>query len=134
MRFMMSDTVRAFGNLLDIVIKLRSDNGCPWDRKQSVSSLSKYLREEFDELLLAIANNDPENLCEEAGDVLFLIVMLAQINSEEKLFDLFDILSAINKKMIRRHPHVFAGVQITDEDELRRQWQVIKAEEKLKKN
>jgi len=130
----MLNTEAAFRNLIDIVKELRGENGCPWDKKQSNSSLSKYLREEFDELLLAIAKDDAENLCEEAGDVLFLIVMLAQINAEKHLFNLSDILNAINKKMIRRHPHVFAGVQIADEEALRKQWQTIKAEEKLKKN
>ena len=130
----MLNTEAAFRNLIDIVKELRGESGCPWDKKQSNSSLSKYLREEFDELLLAIAKDDAENLCEEAGDVLFLIVMLAQINAEKHLFNLSDILNAINKKMIRRHPHVFAGAQIADKEALRKQWQTIKAEEKLKKN
>ena len=130
----MPGTESAFRKLVNIVKELRGERGCPWDKKQSVSSLSKYLREEFDELLLAITNDDPENLCEEAGDVLFLIVMLAQINAEKRLFSLPDIINGINQKMIRRHPHVFAGIQVEDEDALRKQWHAIKTEEKLKKN
>ena len=129
----MPNTEAAFQKLVNIVKTLRGENGCPWDKKQSAASLSNYLREEMDELLQAIAKNDIENLCEEAGDVMFLIVMLAQINAENKLFDLADVLHSINEKMVRRHPHVFAGTQVTDEDGLRRQWQSIKAEEKSKK-
>ncbi len=123
-----------FRELVDIVKKLRGDDGCPWDKKQTIISLIKYLREEFNELLLAIDKNDPENLCEETGDLLFLLVMIAEINSENKVFDLGDVLTAISEKLRRRHPHVFGGVRIEDEAELRRQWQRIKAQEKAKRN
>ncbi len=123
-----------FRELVDIVKKLRSKDGCPWDRKQTVVSLKKYLKEEFAELLLAIDNNDPQNLCEEAGDLLFLIVMIAEINSECKVFEITDVLHTVCEKLIRRHPHVFAGVQVEDEAALRRQWEMIKAQEKSKRN
>lgn len=130
----MQNSEQAFRKLVDIIKKLRSENGCPWDKKQTIVSLTKYLQEEFDELLLAITNNDLNNLCEEAGDLLFLILMLAEINSEQKVFEIKDVLDSINEKLIRRHPHVFAGVQVKDEEALRKQWQAIKAEEKSKKN
>jgi tetrapyrrole methylase family protein / MazG family protein len=123
-----------FALLVETVRKLRGDNGCPWDKKQTVLTLQKYLKEEFDELMLAIANNDLENLCEEAGDLLFLIIMVAEINADTNSFTLFDVISNINEKLIRRHPHVFAGVRIDDEEALRKQWQSIKAEEKSKRN
>jgi MazG family protein len=123
-----------FRELVDIVKKLRGENGCPWDKKQTTVSLTKYLREEFNELLLAIDNNDPDNLCEEAGDLLFLIVMIAEINSESKIFELADVITTIREKLIRRHPHVFAGVKVEDEEGLRRQWQMIKSQEKSKRN
>jgi tetrapyrrole methylase family protein / MazG family protein len=125
---------QAFKKLANIIKKLRSENGCPWDKRQTISSLTKYLQEEFDELLLAITNNDMENLCEEAGDMLFLILMLAEINSEQNVFEIKDVLDCINEKLIRRHPHVFAGVQVKDEEALRKQWQTIKDNEKSKKN
>lgn len=124
----------AFKKLVNIIKKLRGENGCPWDKRQTIASLTKYLQEEFDELLLAITNNDMENLCEEAGDMLFLIVMLAEISSDQKVFEITDVLDSINEKLIRRHPHVFAGVQVKDEEALRKQWQAIKEKEKLKKN
>jgi tetrapyrrole methylase family protein / MazG family protein len=130
----MQNSEKAFGNLVDIIKKLRGENGCLWDKKQTINSLTKYLQEEFDELLLAIKNNDMDNLCEEAGDLLFLILTLAEINSEQKIFEIKDVLDTINEKLIRRHPHVFAGVQVKDEEALRKQWQMIKAEEKSKKN
>jgi|WetSurMetagenome_2_1015567.scaffolds.fasta_scaffold33694_5 tetrapyrrole methylase family protein / MazG family protein len=130
----MQNREKAFISLVDTIKKLRSENGCPWDKKQTIVSLTKYLQEEFDELLFAINNNDMDNLCEEAGDLLFLILMLAEINSEHKIFEIKDVLDTINEKLIRRHPHVFAGVQVKDEEALRKQWQMIKAEEKSKKN
>ena len=130
----MRDIEQEFKKLTVIVKELRGNNGCPWDKKQTIFSLRKYLQEEFDELLQAIANNDMENLCEEAGDMMFLLVMLAEINSENMAFEIADVIECINMKLIRRHPHVFAGVQINDEDALRRQWLTIKAEEKLKRN
>jgi tetrapyrrole methylase family protein / MazG family protein len=134
MRFFMRRSEQAFKKLVNIIKKLRSESGCPWDKRQTIASLTKYLQEEFDELLLAIAKNDMDNLCEEAGDMMFLIVMLAEINSEQKVFEITDVLDSINEKLIRRHPHVFAGVQVKDEEALRKQWQEIKEKEKLKKN
>ncbi len=129
----MYEIEKAFLDLVDIVKILRGENGCPWDKKQTIISLTKYLREEFNELLLAIDNNDPENICEEAGDLLFLIVMIAMISSESKTFELIDVINTIREKLVRRHPHVFAGVQIKDEEALRKQWEMIKAQEKSKK-
>jgi tetrapyrrole methylase family protein / MazG family protein len=130
----MQNTNHAFSKLIEIVKELRGKKGCPWDKKQTVTSLTKYLREEFDELLQAISNNDLDNMCEEAGDMMFLLVMLAEINAENKAFEIVDVIERINMKLIRRHPHVFAGVRIDDEDALRRQWLAIKAEEKSKRN
>jgi len=122
-----------FSRLVEIVKTLRGDNGCPWDKRQTTESLVKYLKSEVDELLAAIDNVDPSNLCEELGDVLFILVMIAEINETEKSFSLSDVLSGITEKLIRRHPHVFAGKQVSDEQELREQWEKIKAMEKAKK-
>jgi tetrapyrrole methylase family protein / MazG family protein len=130
----MQNIEQAFRKLVEIVKELRGKNGCPWDKKQTIASLTKYLQEEFDELMLAISNNDQANLCEEAGDMMFLLVMVAEINSENESFAIVDVLDNINEKLIRRHPHVFAGVQIDDEEALKKQWLSIKAEEKLKRN
>ena len=98
----MRNTEQAFTKLITIVKELRGKNGCPWDKKQTMASLTEYLREEFNELLQAISNNDLENLCEEAGDMMFLLVILAEINSENKAFEIFDVIDCINTKLIRR--------------------------------
>ncbi len=116
--------------LENTVLALRAPSGCPWDRKQTTLSMVKYLKAEFQEVLDAIAANDPENLCEELGDLLYIIVMLSTINAEQKLFNFQDVIDGINEKLIRRHPHVFGDVTIESEEELRAQWNRIKAEEK----
>ena len=115
------------------ISKLRSIDGCPWDKKQDAKSLKKYIKEECEELFSAIDKNDPSNLCEEIGDVFFLLILLSEINSEQNNFTIDDVLKGINDKMIRRHPHVFAGSANGDEEFLKTQWEKIKSEEKPKK-
>lgn len=112
---------------------LRAQNGCPWDQKQTAQSLKKYIREETAELLEAIDENNPEHICEEAGDILFLIALLAEIYSESNDFSLDDVFSTVTQKMIRRHPHVFADATIGTEEELNIQWEKIKSVERSKK-
>ncbi len=128
----MSDNT-AFFQLVQTIITLRGDDGCPWDKRQTTASLVKYLNSEFDELIAAINNNDTENICEELGDLLYLILMISQINDEEGKFNVTQVIEGVTEKLIRRHPHVFAGVEVKNEQELREQWQKIKAEEKSKK-
>lgn len=77
--------------------------------------------------------NDPVHLCEEIGDVLFLLVLLSEISSESDHFTIEDVLSGINDKMIRRHPHVFAGLVVETDEDLKKQWEKIKSDEKAKK-
>ena len=119
-----------FNGLVTTIRKLRGKNGCPWDKKQTIESLEKYLNEEFEEIIQAIDTDDPGNLCEELGDFLYLIIMLAEISEKNKHFDLGDVIRGINEKLTRRHPHVFGDAVITDEKSLRQQWGRIKAEEK----
>jgi len=119
-----------FSQLIDTIKRLRSENGCPWDSKQTTASLRKYLVEEFGEILIALDNQDPENLSEELGDFLYLILMLGEINSDQGHFDISRIISSINEKLIRRHPHVFEKNEQLSEAELRQQWARIKASEK----
>lgn len=118
--------------LIEVVQTLRSDDGCPWDRKQTPLSLVKYIKEETSELIEAIESDDPENICEELGDVFYLLVMISQYCAEKELFQLKDSLVGVREKLIRRHPHVFGDVKISDEQELREQWQAIKLSEKKK--
>ncbi len=122
-----------FFNFCHTISQLRSENGCIWDKKQTNISLKKYLKEELEELIDAIDEEDPEHLCEEIGDVLFLLVLLSEINAESRAFTIDDVIKGINEKMIRRHPHVFAGGESGDEEFLKKQWQEIKSQEKAKK-
>ncbi|MCP3931634.1 MAG: nucleotide pyrophosphohydrolase [Bacteroidetes bacterium] len=117
--------------LIDIVKNLRSDKGCPWDKKQTPETLTKYIIEETNELLAAIKSNDPVNICEESGDVLFLLVILAEIYSEKNIYNFDQTIQSITEKLIRRHPHVFSDSPVENEEELRQQWEDIKAKEKL---
>ena len=122
-----------FCDFCHTISQLRSEKGCLWDKKQTNLSLKKYLKEEYNELISAIDENDPSHLCEEIGDVLFLLVLLSQINSETNTFTIDDVIKGVNEKMIRRHPHVFAGGISGDEEFLKIQWQKIKSQEKEKK-
>jgi tetrapyrrole methylase family protein / MazG family protein len=116
--------------LFDIVGTLRGEQGCPWDKKQTCASLTQYLQSECDELIVAIKNNDDRNICEELGDVLYVLIMISEINKDRGSFDFSDVVRTINEKLIRRHPHVFAGQPYESEEQLAVQWQQIKANER----
>ena len=118
--------------LVEIIGTLRGDNGCPWDKRQTPLSFKKYLKEECQELLDAIEAGDTDNVCEEIGDMYFIVTMLAAMYAEYEKFSIIDPLRTINQKMIRRHPHVFAGTECKDEHQLRLQWEEIKKSEKIK--
>ncbi len=126
----MPDTGNRFSNFVDIVEKLRSGAGCPWDRKQTTLTLKRYLLEETQETLEAIDSNDTEHIKEELGDLLYIIVLLAQISSEEDHFNISDVINEITAKMLRRHPHVFENSITGTDEELRQQWLSIKNKEK----
>jgi len=125
-----TDENPTFAHLLEIVSTLRGEHGCPWDIKQTPGSLKKYILEECQELLDAIDQKDNDSICEEIGDVLFLLAFLISIHEGRSQFTSENVMSGIIAKMIRRHPHVFAGQQVTDEQSLRDQWNRIKEEEK----
>lgn len=122
-----------FQDLIDITAKLRSDQGCPWDRAQTHESLKKCLEEESGEVLDAIDNKDMENLCEELGDLLFQVMIHSQIAQEEGAFSIGDVVDGICQKMVRRHPHVFGDVTIHSVEEGLALWNQIKLQEKGKK-
>ncbi len=122
-----------FALLLHTIRSLLGPNGCPWDQKQTPLSLKKYFQEEFAEVIAAIDNDDPDNLCEELGDMLFLLILMAEINTKKNAFTLREVIRSINEKMIRRHPHVFGEGKKGSEEELEKQWRAIKLQEKKKK-
>lgn len=121
---------REFLRLRDIIARLRAADGCPWDQRQTPESLKKYLLEETEELAQAIDRGEPACVCEEIGDLFYILGMLTAMYTEQGSFTATDALSSICEKMIRRHPHVFADAAIGDDEALRRQWEAIKADEK----
>ena len=118
-----------FESLLSIMSRLRSEGGCPWDREQTRESLKPYLIEEAYEALDALDSGQPEHIQEELGDVLFQVVFHSQLAREGGEFTMADLLARLNEKMIRRHPHVFAGGRVADADEALSQWERIKRAE-----
>lgn len=121
-------------DFVNIVATLRGENGCPWDKEQTHKSMEKHLRDECEEVIEAIENDDDDNLCEELGDVLFQVVMHSRIAQERGSFTLSDVIDGVAKKMVRRHPHVFGDVKLETEEERHAMWQAIKAQEKAEKS
>jgi tetrapyrrole methylase family protein / MazG family protein len=115
-------------DLVKLMARLRSDQGCPWDKEQTPESLETYIIEEAYELVDAIETGFPQKICDELGDLLFQVVFQAQIFSERKQFDLSDVFDRIHKKMVERHPHVFGGKQAKTPDDVKKQWVQIKKE------
>lgn len=113
--------------------RLRGPGGCPWDKHQTHESLIKYLFEESLELQTAIRNQDLENIKEELGDILLQVVFHSRIASETGCFNIADVISEINKKLIRRHPHVFGKKKLKNSAQVIKQWKKIKALEKKNK-
>lgn len=119
--------------LIGIMARLRAPDGCPWDRKQTPDTLKTYFVEETYELLDAIEKKDPGHICEELGDLLFMIVFLTHIFQEKDNFTMDDVIRTITEKMIRRHPHVFEDSTVETEEQVRKQWYEIKSRENEKK-
>ena len=130
----MNTTMLHLEDLHRTIKRLRGPDGCPWDRKQTPSSLIRYLREETEELVAAISADDIPNICEESGDVAYVLMMIAKTFNETGHFSYGDALHSINSKLIRRHPHVFEKSADLSDRELRKQWEKIKTEEKKEKN
>ena len=124
---------RGFEDFQQIIARLRAPDGCPWDRKQTHSSLRPYLLEESYEVLEALDQEDPEHLVEELGDLLLQIVLHTQIATEEQDFNMTDVVSGISEKIIRRHPHVFTELEVDSVEGVLSNWEQIKAEERKNK-
>ena len=120
----------SFAALKEIIAKLRSPDGCPWDRKQTHASLKPYLIEECYEVLQALEEGTPQKLCEELGDLLLQIMLHAQIAAEAGQFDIDDVVRGISSKLIHRHPHVFGGRKVQDAGEVELNWEALKQEER----
>ncbi len=122
-----------FDDLVALMSTLRSPEGCPWDREQTYASLAPMLLEEAYEAFEAVEEareGRPLELRDELGDLLFQIVFYAQVARERGEFTIEDVTEAIHTKMVRRHPHVFGDAKVRDNEELLRNWEAMKAEEK----
>jgi len=123
-----------FKELIDIIAKLRSVDGCPWDREQTNDTLKSGLIEEAYEVIETIDEKDDEKFEEELGDLLMQIVLNAQVAKDEDRFDITGVIQKINEKLIRRHPHVFSDLQVKDAHEILINWDRIKSEERTGKD
>ncbi len=125
---------RDIDRLIEIMAALRTPGtGCPWDLEQNFSTIAPYTIEEAYEVADAIARDDHTELCEELGDLLLQVAFHARMAEEADKFDFGDVVTAITKKMIRRHPHVFGDDEIHDAGMSKARWEAIKAEEKQEK-
>src|SRR5262247_3267097 len=119
-----------FQLLVNLMARLRAPGGCPWDREQTFETIKPYLLEETYEVMDAIDARDWPELAEELGDLMLQPVFFAQMASEAGHFDIADSLAAINAKLLRRHPHVFADGDAKTAADVTRRWDEIKADEK----
>jgi len=123
-----------FAEMIGIIAKLRGPEGCLWDRKQTLETLAPNILEEAEEVSEAVKFNDIDNLCEELGDLLMVILMQVEIAQEKSLFTYSDVLSGAIKKFVRRHPHVFGNVKVNTPEEALAVWKKMKMKEKETNN
>lgn len=123
----MKEKEKAFIRLVEIMDKLREE--CPWDKKQTISSLRYLTIEEVYELSDAILDEDFEEIKKELGDLLLHIVFYSRIASEKNKFDISDVLNTISDKLIHRHPHIYANVKVKDEKDVKENWEKLKLKE-----
>src|SRR5213595_943694 len=125
---------RSFDELVQLMQTLRGPNGCPWDRKQTLPSLKPFVIEESYEVVDAIDRDDRVALAEELGDFLLQAVFIAELTREEGSFDIYDAITAIHDKLVRRHPHVFGDVEAGTAEEVLVNWEKLKNEERKAEN
>lgn len=120
--------------LVDVVARLRSPTGCPWDREQTLETIKPYTLEETYELLEAIDSGNDTEIVEELGDVLLQVVLDSQIGADEGRFNLIDVIERITGKLIARHPHVFGDVEARTAADVKQHWDRIKQQEKQRES
>lgn len=123
-------TLNEFSSLVQATADLRGPEGCPWDKEQTHESLIPYAIEETYEMIEALEDKDDNEFCEELGDVLFQVVIHAQMAKERGAFDIQDVIQSITSKLVRRHPHVFSDVRVNGTEDVLKNWDEIKATEK----
>ena len=128
-----TDNLASPHGMAAISARLRAPDGCPWDAKQTHLTLRPYLLEEAYETLDAIERGDPGELAEELGDLLLQVILHAQLAAEEGAFDLTDVYRSIAAKIVRRHPHVFGGLEVDGVEQVLANWETIKAGERAER-
>ncbi|MFQ6043109.1 MAG: nucleoside triphosphate pyrophosphohydrolase [Candidatus Poribacteria bacterium] len=118
-----------FERLVEVIAALRGENGCPWDKEQTHSTLKSSLLEETYEVIEAIDADAPLKIKEELGDLLMQVLLHAQIAQDENKFNINDVIQTVTEKLIRRHPHVFGDVQVENSDQVLSNWEAIKGSE-----
>ncbi|MGH7800203.1 MAG: nucleoside triphosphate pyrophosphohydrolase [Thermodesulfobacteriota bacterium] len=124
---------KSFEDLVELSKFLRSPEGCPWDREQTLNTLRTFILEEAHEVIQAIEMNDIEELKEELGDLLYEILFASQICNEEGKFAVEDVVNQLYYKLVRRHPHVFGEEKAKDAEEVVKRWHGEKLKEKTRK-
>lgn len=122
--------MESFKELIEISDILNSPEGCPWDQKQTFSSLRPYVLEEAHEVLEAVDKGDEAEMIEELGDLFYTVIFYAKVAEREKKFSMKDIIEALKAKLIRRHPHVFGEEKAQSMEDIIRTWNRVKSEEK----
>lgn len=124
---------QTFPALTQLLQRLLAEDGCPWDREQDIPSLRRYLLDEVCEVLDAIDSGDRAHLREELGDLAFQLVFFFELAKREGAFGADDVIREVLVKLVRRHPHVFADHEVSGTEDVERNWEAIKAEEKKKR-
>ena len=124
--------MNSLDKLIDIIKKLRSEDGCPWDKKLTLKDLKSYILEEAYEIIDALEKNDKDNIKEEAGDLLLQIIFISNICEENKDFNFSDVILQLSDKLIRRHPHVFGNKIADTAEDAKEIWDYQKKSEKIK--
>src|SRR5216117_21518 len=129
----MSMTGERFERAVAIMARLRGPDGCPWDREQTFDSIKPYTLEETYEVLEAIDNRNWQELTAELGDLLLQVLFYSEIAKEQGTFSIDDVLDRLSTKLIDRHPHVFGDVKADTSDQVKRNWEAIKVQERKKR-
>ena len=125
---------KEFERLVEIMAKLRGPNGCPWDKEQTYKNINPYMLEEVHEVMESIDQNDMDGLREELGDLLLHIVFHSQMATEDKHFEIYDVIHGICEKLTYRHPHVFGDREVKDSKDVIQKWEELKKAEKKKRS
>ncbi len=126
---LMPKTGAKFEKLVAIMSRLRAPDGCPWDRKQTYRDIAAHTLEETHEVMEAIDRENFTDLCEECGDLVLQVIFYAQMAREDGHFTIDDVIDAITKKLIHRHPHVFGESKVADSNEVEERWEELKMAE-----